>query len=899
MSGGNMIQQFFIDAAPADAMAGNYAPWLVVLSYVVAVLGSYTGLSLASEYTKTQVSRLKTAMLVAGAIAMGCAIWSMHFIGMLAYKMEMRMSYDAPLTILSFLIAISIAFGFFKIVASHRLSLRKQAAGALLMGAAVFTMHYTGMAAMQMDFVEVRYLPGMIALSFMIAVTASGAALWIFSRIEKFSQTHRKTSLRAAAALVMGAAICGMHYTGMAAAVFIPNGDMCVTPVGPQGNDGTQAIFVAVMTGVIVSIALSLKFFKLGRAFFSGNSSDISFPIRILTVSLVATGALLLALSYSWHVQNSLIAAMHQTFANLAADGTAVVIAEAMARRTHTMMDRYALVMAIAAPVIVISWITTVLGLRKWRADLMAAKKQSDKANAAKSEFLANMSHDLRTPMNGIIGLSQLLIAGKMLPEQEELIRAIVKSGESLLFLLNDILDFSKMEAGELSLEEAPFNLKDNLKNVINLLSPLASKKGLTLHLQYCEMAMPFVIGDPLRINQIVTNLVGNAIKFTESGHVNILVDAEVSTDPRISNYNITVEDTGIGIDPSIKDKLFNKFEQGDASRSRKFGGTGLGLAITRMLVTKMRGTVGFESVAGKGTTFRVQLPLKTATAKMVVRSGAVGLRALSTDDSFAKFRVLLVDDHPVNRLFANKLLQKMGFRAIEEATNGAEALQKISNCKHCYDIILMDCQMPEMDGFEATRLIRDMEKSSGSRPIPIIAMTAHAMVGDRLECLKAGMDDYISKPVNPESLRTSLCHWLLDAEKRLPDAAAGNVSAPSPVDPVVNPVPIDLAHLELFTEGEPAEEKKMAEMFVTSGVEILNILEHHIAGDRTDSEWKQASHKFKGSALQIGAMTLAEVCLKAESAGGSVKEEKKNILRDIEQQFSEVRRFFAARQQT
>ena len=896
-----MFDQMFITEVPQNAMEGTYTSYLVILSYVVAAFGSYTGLSLASEYIKAESRRLKMAMLVGGAASMGCSIWSMHFIGMLAYKMDMTMSYNHWLTGLSAVLAVAIAFGFFQIVTTGKLALYKQAAAAVVLGAAICAMHYTGMAAMRMKFVSLQYQPWLVALSVAIAMAASAASLWIFAKLETLKNSPKKKMLRVLAGMVMGAAICGMHYTGMKAAVFIPDANMCFIPESSANadSDGEHAVFLAGITGLLIGIALSLKIFRSGKAFFSGSTGDVSFPIRILGISLVSTCLLLLTLFFGMYTQNSFIDAVQGAIAPRGGAAGSVVLTtplwalEAMARKTDMEVDRMSLAMMFAVPAILIAWVSTVLGVRKWGRDLTAAKQQSDTANAAKSDFLANISHDLRTPMNGIIGLSQLLVAGKTYPEQDELLQAIVRSGESLLLLVNDILDISKMEAGELTLEEAPFNMKQSIGNVIELLAPLASKKGLILNYQYCDMAPSFVIGDSMRVNQIVTNLVGNAIKFTESGSVSVFVDAEVSKDARIYNYNIRVVDTGIGIKPEVQEKLFRKFVQGDASCSRKFGGTGLGLAIIRMLATKMQGQTFLESELGKGSTFRVQIPLKTATAKMVVRSGAGSATALRTIESFAQYRVLVVDDHPVNRLYSNKLLQKKGFKLIEEAVNGAEALQKIRANNHDYDIILMDCQMPEMDGFEVTRAVRDMENSMGNRHVPIIAMTANAMVGDRLECLKAGMDDYISKPVNPESLRTSLSHWLLESEKRAADTA----SAAEALSPVAAAAPVDLGHIALFTDGDPAEEKIMSEMFISSGFEIIDVLRNHLAGEKTDSDWQGAAHKLKGSALQIGARSLADACLAAESEASAAAKQKEALLEQVETRFFEVRNFFIARQ--
>jgi signal transduction histidine kinase/ActR/RegA family two-component response regulator len=629
-------------------ISAAYTPFLVALSFFVAVLGGYAALEVVERMASAPSPKTRRRWLAAGAAAMGSGIWSMHFIGMLAFSLPIPVSYDLTITLLSMVPAVFASAMALHFMDRARISWWRLNVGGLLMALGIGGMHYTGMEAMRMD-AMMGYAPLLFALSIFVAHVLATLALYI-----KFFPGGGALPFfrQVAGAAAMGCAVACMHYTAMHAARFYP-GSMGTPRVVFEPR--WMAVVIAVVTSVIIAVAIAA-----------------------------------------------------------------------------TLVDRRT-------------------------AELVRKRDEAVRASRAKSDFLAAMSHEIRTPLNGVIGMADLLAAGPLTPEQRDQAETIRRSGETLLAILNDILDWAKIEAGRLEVERLPVDARAAAADTWALYRSQVREQGGALVLDWPETVPRRVLADPIRVRQVLWNLVSNALKFAPGGTVTVAASA--GGEGRLA---IAVRDTGIGMDEAQRARLFRPFTQGDASTTRRFGGTGLGLAITARLLEAMDGTIAVASAPGCGSTFTVRLPLvsepaaeEAAAASVPPVSPLLPSPPRSQPGAIpGRRRVLVAEDSPVNRTVIQAMLQHLG-TAVECVEDGVEAVE--ATARAAYDLVLLDIYMPVLDGLAAARAIRAREVADGGRRLRLVALTANAFAADREACEAAGMDGFLAKPITLDSLQALL----------------------------------------------------------------------------------------------------------------------------------------------
>ncbi len=789
------------------SMPFRYIPSLVILSILVAIFASYVALNLANSVTQAK-GRARAWWLVCGALAMGVGIWSMHFVGMLAFEMPgMDMAYDVPLMLVSVWVAVLASALALFIVSRPRVTLGSISMGGVAMAAAIAGMHYIGMFSMRMQ-AHIEWNLGLVFLSIVIALVASFAALHICFRLRDKTEKHTLLFL---ASVLMGVAISGMHYTGMFAATFIHDPDQIIRADNLLVTSGLSVSVIAT-TLLILGLALMgsvgqrlmlirarkseeklvtseerfrhlveavkdyaifmldpkghITTWNLGAERITGYKEDevIGQHFHILYPSeqrpfISQRRELQLAVEHGHfeaeapHIKkdgslfwaNVVISPLFGRqgqltgFSKVTRDITQ--IREAAERLRNLNEELEARVRE------------RTLELEQRESELKAAKEAAEVANATKSAFLANMSHEIRTPLGAIIGFSELLLDETMTAEEKKKnIEIIKRNGKLLSGLINDILDLSKVEAAKLEIEKCDIRIVDLVTDVVSLLSLEAKEKGVQV-LVGSDGKIPSVLKtDPLRLRQILFNIIGNAVKFTAKGSVELKIKI-AEQDP--SKLAFMVTDTGVGITAEQRSRLFSPFTQADVTTTRKFGGTGLGLALSKKLAQALGGDVVLqESMMDKGSTFMVTVDHgQTDVSRFKIvdwnETAATPVVSRARADVLGQLNILLVDDSLDNQELIKRLLQLSGAK-VETANNGLEAIEKIN--RGSFNLVLMDLQMPEMDGYEATRLLRQQ----GSK-LPMIALTAHVMKEERQKCLSSGFDDHLTKPIDRNQLIQTL----------------------------------------------------------------------------------------------------------------------------------------------
>ena len=769
-----LLSHLFVttDALPGKEVAYGYVPWMVALSIVIASLTAFMAFDLLARMVAAKTPTGRRTWLAAGAGVMGCGVWTMHFVAMLAIRLPYEMGYHASVTALSVVFAIAASAAAFMVARTTHGGWPRLAVGGLLLGAGIGAMHYAGMAAMHGQF-TIRYDPWLFGLSIIAAVVLSMLALRFMSGcITK--KRNPWSAARITAALVMGSSIAAMHYTGMAATNFFATAGPAVQHVaGHMSPDliagiATTAIFALTVLTLVSTLIKRIKVEEQRasksetylRAVFDKMSEGI---ITIDADGIIDTVNPAVETMFG-HGPNELIGknvsilippeerSRHDDYVrNADQHVNRIISGNRELRALRKDGSTFPLQLSVFATEIEGSRVfvgvcTDVTERKQYELSLRQAKEEAELASQAKSNFLATMSHEIRTPMNGVLGSAGLLLDMDLTDEQRVFATTIHDSGESLLQIINDILDFSKVEAGKVELEIVDFDLSSLLDGMVQLLAVKAHDKNIDLAIYIAPDVPLHLRGDPNRLQQVLMNLAGNAVKFTEQGGVIIEVKPG-ARQGELVDLRFEVRDTGPGIPQEKQEMLFDRFTQADSSTTRKYGGTGLGLAISKQIVSMMDGDVGVTSEEGAGSTFWFTVRLAesdTARQSTYERLG----------EELQGQRVLIVDDCTINLEVCGKYVQRMNGRPCT-AEDGQTALEMLSQAYQSdpIEIAVIDHMMPGIDGLELAKLIRNDPRLSNTK---LVLSSSSGRINTDAQAQQHGFDLAMPKPLTRSKIITT-----------------------------------------------------------------------------------------------------------------------------------------------